>query len=136
MERRDRAAGLTRQLLEFSRRDMLKPKVTDLNALITNLTKMLGRLIGEDVDLQLELQAGLSPVKVDATSIDQVLMNLVINARDAMPHGGRLSIRTAEIRNRHAIAGDAAGNQSRAVRDSGRRGYWSGHGPESPGAPV
>ena len=93
----DRAAGLTRQLLEFSRRDLLKPKVTDLNALITNLTKMLGRLIGEDVDLQLELQAGLSPVKVDATSIDQVIMNLVINARDAMPHGGRLSIRTAEI---------------------------------------
>ncbi len=93
----DRAAGLTRQLLEFSRRDMLQPKVTDLNALISNLTNMLRRLIGEDVDLRLELAAGLSRVKVDPASIEQVVMNLVINARDAMPHGGRLSIRTAEI---------------------------------------
>jgi two-component system cell cycle sensor histidine kinase/response regulator CckA len=93
----DRAAGLTRQLLEFSRRDTLQAKVMDLNALISNLTKMLSRLIGEDIDLQLDLQAGLSRVKVDPASIDHVVMNLVINARDAMPHGGKLSIRTAEI---------------------------------------
>ena len=93
----DRAAGLTRQLLEFSRRDTLQAKVMDLNALISNLTKMLSRLIGEDIDLQLDLQAGLSRVKVDPASIEHVVMNLVINARDAMPHGGRLSIRTAEI---------------------------------------
>ena len=93
----DRAAGLTRQLLEFSRRDTLQAKVMDLNALISNLTKMLSRLIGEDIDLQLDLQAGLSRVKVDPASIEHVVMNLVINARDAMPHGGKLSIRTAEI---------------------------------------
>jgi CheY-like chemotaxis protein len=93
----DRAAGLTRQLLEFSRRDVLQAKVMDLNALISNLTKMLSRLIGEDIDLQLELQSGLSRVKVDPASIDHVVMNLVINARDAMPHGGKLSIQTAEV---------------------------------------
>src|SRR5260370_22670836 len=93
----DRAAGLTRQLLEFSRRDVLQPKVMDLNAVISNLTNMLRRLIGEDVDLQLDLQAGLSRVRVDPASIEHVVMHLAINAPAARPHGGRLSIRTAEI---------------------------------------
>jgi signal transduction histidine kinase/ActR/RegA family two-component response regulator len=120
----DRAAGLTRQLLEFSRRDMLQPKVTDLNALISNLTNMLRRLIGEDVDLRLELAAGLSRVKVDPASIEQVVMNLVINARDAMPHGGRLSIRTAEIEINSPLPGAPPGIKpgryvTLAVQDTG-----------------
>ena len=119
-----RAAGLTRQLLEFSRRDMLQPKVTNLNELISNLANMLRRLIGEDVDLRLDLQAGLSAVKVDPASIEQVVMNLVINARDAMVHGGRLSIRTAEIEIDAPLPGAPPGiNPGRyvtlAVQDTG-----------------
>jgi signal transduction histidine kinase len=92
----ERAAALTSQLLEFSRRDILQPKVTDLNALVSNISKMLLRLIGEDIDLQLALAPALSAVKIDAGSIDQVVMNLVVNARDAMPHGGKLTIQTGE----------------------------------------
>jgi two-component system, cell cycle sensor histidine kinase and response regulator CckA len=92
----DRAASLTRQLLEFSRRDVLHPKVTDLNEVVSSLSQMLRRLIGEDIDLNLVLQPKLDRVMVDAGSIEQVIMNLVINGRDAMPHGGQLTIQTAE----------------------------------------
>ena len=132
----DRAAGLTRQLLEFSRRDMLQPKVTDLNELITNLANMLRRLIGEDVDLRLDLQAGLSPVKVDPASIEQVIMNLVINARDAMAHGGRLSIRTAEIEIDTPLPGAPPGINPGRYVTLAVAGYGSRHGPESPGALI
>jgi two-component system, cell cycle sensor histidine kinase and response regulator CckA len=93
----DRASALTRQLLEFSRRDVLQPKVTDLNGLVSNLANMLRRLIGEDIELDLALEPNLSRVSVDARSIEQVIMNLVVNSRDAMPRGGKLTIRTAEI---------------------------------------
>ncbi len=92
----DRAASLTRQLLEFSRRDMLQPKVTDLNKLVSDLSDMLQRVIGEDVTLSIVLQPQLSRVVTDAGSMEQVVMNLVVNARDAMPGGGRLIIQTAE----------------------------------------
>ncbi|MBK7594632.1 MAG: response regulator [Gemmatimonadetes bacterium] len=92
-----RAATLTRQLLAFSRQQVLEPKVLDLNGIVRHTDKMLSRLIGEDILLSLSLTEGLGRVKVDPGQIEQVLMNLVVNARDAMPRGGRLTIETANV---------------------------------------
>jgi two-component system cell cycle sensor histidine kinase/response regulator CckA len=88
------AAGLTNQLLAFSRRQIVTPRVMDLNALVAGLDKMLHRLIGEDVELVTALAPELPHVRVDAGQIEQILMNLVVNARDAMPQGGAITIAT------------------------------------------
>ena len=101
----ERAAGLTRQLLLFSRRQVMEPRLLDLNEVVTSLTKMLQRIVGEDVQQQLHLHSRPLPVHADAGMLDQVLMNLVVNARDAMPGGGRLTIETTE---REITAADAA----------------------------
>ena len=93
----DRATQVTRQLLAFSRKQIMKPKVININTLITELSKMLGRLIGENVEIALSLAPDLARVKADPTQIEQVLMNLAVNARDAMPGGGNLTIATANI---------------------------------------
>ena len=91
----DRAAGLTRQLLAFSRKQILQPKIVDLNQVVVDLNKMLQRLIGEDIDLLMGLAADLGKVKADPNQLEQILLNLSINARDAMPRGGRLTIETS-----------------------------------------
>ncbi|NDY41657.1 PAS domain S-box protein [Dissulfurirhabdus thermomarina] len=90
----DRAAALTRQLLAFSRRQPLETRVIDVNDLIREMEKMLRRLIGEDVTLETDLAPDLDRVKADPGQVEQVVMNLAVNARDAMPEGGRLRIRT------------------------------------------
>jgi two-component system cell cycle sensor histidine kinase/response regulator CckA len=91
----ERATSLTRQLLAFSRKQMLTPKVIDLNAVVTENLKMLTRLIGEDIDLVMIPGLELGPVKADPGQIEQVILNLAVNARDAMPQGGKLIIETA-----------------------------------------
>jgi PAS domain S-box-containing protein len=94
----ERAAALTRQLLAFSRQQVLDPKVIDLNEIVTNLDKMLRRVIGEDIDLLTAPGENLGHVEADPGQIEQVIMNLVVNARDAMPEGGKLTIETANAR--------------------------------------
>ncbi|MFI5118973.1 MAG: PAS domain S-box protein [Thermoanaerobaculia bacterium] len=92
-----RAADLTRQLLAFSRKQVLELRVIDLNRVVSNTHKMLRRLIGEDIELVTSLKERLGSVKADTGQIEQVLLNLVVNSRDAMPEGGRLTIETSEV---------------------------------------
>jgi len=93
----ERATSLTRQLLAFSRKQMLAPKVLDLNDVVTENLRMLTRLIGEDIDLVMIPGPELVPVKVDPGQIEQVILNLAVNARDAMPQGGKLTIETNNV---------------------------------------
>ncbi len=93
----ERAGNLTQQLLAFSRRQVMQTRVFDLNRNIANITKLLGRLVGEDVSMEIDLFPEKGLVQADAGMIDQILMNLVINSRDAMPGGGRLRISTGTL---------------------------------------
>ena len=93
----ERAANLTRQLLTFSRRQLFQPKPLDLNEVVANTSKMLQRLIGEHIGLETHFAPGGAPVMADRTMMEQILINLAVNSRDAMPKGGRLIIQTAAI---------------------------------------
>jgi PAS domain S-box-containing protein len=104
-----RAADLTRQLLMFSRQQVLEPKVLDLNDVLTSMDKMLQRILGADVDLVSRPAQGLGRVLVDPSNIEQVVMNLVVNARDAMPTGGRLTMETGNVVLDEAYARDHLG---------------------------
>jgi PAS domain S-box-containing protein len=100
----ERAAALTRQLLTFSRRQVMQPRQLDLNELVSTMTMMLARILGEDIALQLHYWPQPAFLRADASMLEQVLLNLAVNARDAMPKGGQLSIRisAAEISEQHA----------------------------------
>jgi PAS domain S-box-containing protein len=93
----DRASSLTRQLLAYSRRQVMQPKVISLNDLVVNMDKMLQRLIGEDVEMKTVAASNLGSVKADPSQIEQVIMNLAVNARDAMPKGGSLTLETTNV---------------------------------------
>jgi CheY-like chemotaxis protein len=92
-----RAADLTKQLLAFSRRQVLQPQVLDLSDLVMNLTRMLERVIGENIELRSNLTSRIGCVRADSGGIEQIIMNLVVNARDAMPSGGTVTIETANV---------------------------------------
>src|SRR5215469_9526998 len=93
----DRTSALTRQLLAFSRRQVLQPQVISVNAIVEEMGKLLPRLIGEDIELMIRTAKDLGSVKADASQMEQVIMNLAVNARDAMPNGGKLLIETANV---------------------------------------
>jgi CheY-like chemotaxis protein len=120
----DRATALTSMLLAFSRKQVLQSHVVDLKSLIQNSLKLLRRVIGSDIELITDLAEDLGYVKVDATQIDQVIMNLAVNSRDAMPLGGKLTIRASNeiLDNRHEPVHAECGNREyvmMAITDSG-----------------
>jgi len=107
----ERAASLTRQLLAFSRQQVFQPKVLDVNTLMHDLHKMLGRLIGEDIELVTEFDSSVDRIRADASQIEQVIMNLAVNARDAMPQGGTLTFETRNVEIDEAYVRQHAGAQ-------------------------
>jgi hypothetical protein len=120
----DGAAALTRQLLAFSRQQVIEPKVIDLNAVVDNLKKILQRVIGEDVELAIVEAPDLRAVKADVSQIEQILMNLAVNARDAMPTGGKVTIETANVEHDPELGRDRPADRSKrfvmlAVTDTG-----------------
>ncbi len=132
----ERATGLTRQLLAFGRKQVLQPRTLDLNAIVSDLEKMLSRLLGEGIELTTTLAPDLGRVQADPGQIEQVLMNLVLNARDAMPEGGRITIETGNVELESGFPGPSCSLVALAVacvRDRGQR-YRRGHGRGDAGA--
>jgi CheY-like chemotaxis protein len=115
----DRSAELTRQLLAFSRRQVLEPQILDLNELIRRIEGLLERLIGEDIEIEIDLAPDLGSVRADPGQIEQVIVNLAINARDAMPNGGVLRLKTVEFHGRPGDAREDADWICLRVRDTG-----------------
>ncbi len=124
MRASESAAKLTHQLLAFARHEVIRPQILDLNAAVSHLARMLSRLLGEDIDLRLELDPDVRPIRFDPGQLEQVLVNLAVNARDAMPDGGRLIVRTAHVLVDEATARDhpglgPGGHELLAVTDDG-----------------
>jgi two-component system, cell cycle sensor histidine kinase and response regulator CckA len=107
----ERAASLTKQLLAFSRQQVLTPAILNLNTLTSDMEKMLPRLLGEDIEVSLALAPTLGNVKADQSQIEQVIMNLAVNARDAMPTGGKLKVETANVELDQAYTRDHPGSK-------------------------
>jgi PAS domain S-box-containing protein len=121
----ERARDLTRQLLAFARRQVIRPVPTDLNALVRGSEKLLRRVLGEDVEIQVQLHPALWPVRCDAGQIEQLVLNLAVNARDAMPRGGTLTLSTANAQVDERLTAARpwmrAGEYARmSIRDSGQ----------------
>jgi PAS domain S-box-containing protein len=116
----ERAAELTHQLLAYSRRQVLQPRVIDLNAVVAEMERMLGRLIGEHIQIELDLEPKLGHVRADRGQLEQVIANLAVNARDAMEAGGRLEIRTANVELDEPDAASHGPHVMLSVRDTGR----------------
>ncbi len=120
----ERASNLTRQLLAFSRKQILKPTIIDLNMVVTDMEKLLRRLLGEDISIHTHLEPTLGRIKADRGQLEQVIMNLAINARDAMPGGGQLTLETAnvtldELYTRQKVEVEAGNYVLLAISDSG-----------------
>ena len=115
----ERAAGLTRQLLAFSRKTVLQPSVLDLNAVITDSLKMLRRLVGEDIEVNTVLCPLLGRVKIDPGQFEQAIVNLAVNARDAMPQGGKITFETANVELDAAYCLTNPSGQARPLRHAG-----------------
>src|SRR5262249_48707601 len=120
----ERAVTLVRQLLAFSRKQVLKPKILDLNGIVLNMDKMVRRLMNENIEMRTSVEKNLGAVKADPGQIEQVILNLIVNARDAMPDGGKLWIETRNVELESGIANDQASIKAGpyamlSVRDTG-----------------
>src|SRR5262249_37361997 len=124
----ERAASLTQQLLAFSRKQVLQPQVLDLNVVVSETSSMLQRLIGEDIELVTTLHHGLGRVRADPGQMEQVILNLALNARDAMPRGGTLTLSTANDQMDEAFVRANAGSPPGPYVGLGGRGGGGGMG--------
>ena len=132
----ERGASLTRQLLGFARRQITEPRVVDLDALVVQMQDLLRRVIGEDVELRIVTARDLGSVRLDPAQFEQVLMNLVINARDAMPNGGVLTIESRNVDLDESYARQHQGVAAGALRDAGGERHRHGHDRGRVAAPV
>ena len=130
----DRATELTSRLLTFSRKQVLNPRVMDPVALIRGIEKMLKRVIGEDIEVRAELPADTGRIMADHGQVEQVLLNLAVNARDAMPHGGKLSAFHVKRGDLWSVRDGVPGPARRRVRQAPRQRHGDGHGRGNPGA--
>ncbi len=130
----DRAASLTRQLLAFSRMQVLQPRVINLNKIVEDMGKLIPRLLGEDVDLVVRTSPDLGAIRADASQMEQVIMNLAVNARDAMPERRTTRHRNIQHRTRPLLRQRAPGRHSRSIHSSCRQRHRHRHGSGNAGA--
>ncbi len=130
-----RASNLTRQLLAFARKQIIDPQVLNLNELISSMNALLHRIIGEDVELVIQCAPDLGRVKADPGQIEQVLVNLAVNARDAMPRGGKLIVATHNVLF-DAVSAQQYGHAAGRVYAAGGQRHWGRYGRRDPAADL